>query len=245
MKDYEGVPNIKLTKCLPVIVRIDGRSFHTVTKGFCRPFDKIFIKTMQETLLDLCKEVQNCRFGYVESDEISLLLYPQNIVDAEYFFDNKVEKICSITASIASVSFYRHFIENTRGLDNPAYKKVVEGGISFDSRCFSIPLGEVVNYFIWRQQDCTKNSLNMVARSYFSAKQLDKKNCSQRQEMLFSEKGVNWNDFETVFKRGTACKRVPVEKPVIIGDREKIISRNEWQLDYEMPILTQERNYIL
>ena len=241
MKGYENIPNAKLINRMPVIVRIDGRAFHTVTKGFAKPFDDLLIKTMQQTTMDLCEEVQNCRFGYVQSDEISLLIYPIDLIKAEPYFYNRIQKICSITASIATMSFYKHFMENAKEYDNPVYQKVIEKGINFDSRCFNIPLEEVNNYFIWRQQDATRNSIQMVAQSNFSHSQLQNLNTSQLQEKLFQEKGINWNNYPIHLKRGTACKKIEVTLKNTDGQE---FTRNKWTLDMNMPVLTENRGYI-
>lgn len=252
MKEYEQTPSLKLPKRLPIIIRIDGRAFHTVTRNFQKPFDKLFVQTMQQTALALCEQVSDCRFAYTESDEISLLVYPKNLISAEPFFDNKIQKICSITASIATMAFYKNFVKNfnewkdeTKESDGDklaqAYQTVVDKGINFDSRCFVLPLNEVVNYFIWRQQDATKNSIQMVARTLYSHKELQGKGFSQLNELLFA-KGVNFDQLPTVWKRGTGIFKVPT--PIVVEGHTEPLIRNKWYIDNEMPIITDHREYI-
>jgi len=255
MKYYEKISSFQLIHQLPIIVRVDGRAFHSVTKGFDKPFDEIMIKTMQETMMSLCEEVSNCRFGYVQSDEISILIYPKDVVNSEAFFSGKIQKIVSITASIATISFYKNFIKNVEEwklkIDSSknkdfeklqkSYMKVIENGVNFDSRCFQLPKEEVLNYFIWRQQDAVRNSIQGLAQLKFSQKQRMNKNCNELQDMLHENFGINWNDEKIVHKRGTACVKNPVE---IITPQNETVVREKWTFDYEMPILTQDRNYI-
>lgn len=219
MKEYENVNRTHLTKRLPVIIRIDGRSFHTLTRSMQKPFDKNFILCMQQTLKDLVKNIDTCVFGYCQSDEISLLLINYKNLNTEAWFKNNIQKIVSISASIATASFNKYFSENFI-LGNAM--------VNFDSRVFTLPKEEVVNYFIWRQNDATRNSIQMLARSNFSHKELHKKSCNDIQEMLFSKKGINYNDLETYKKRGTCC----------------YYENQTYILDYEIPIFTQDRKYI-
>lgn len=102
----------------------------------------------------------------------------------------------------------------------------------FDSRCFNIPKDEVVNCFIWRQQDATKNSISMVAQYYFSDKELHGKNGSVKQDMLMLQKGVNWNDFSPTEKIGSCVVKVESE------------GRNKWVIDLNTPIFSKEIEYL-
>ena len=249
MKYYENISATKLIHQMPIILRIDGKAFHTFTKHFCKPFDSVFIDAMKLTTKDICEEVQNCRFGYVESDEISLLVYPKDVWNSEAYFDAKVQKLCSIIASFATIRFYRNFstlvnafVSGTKE-DNEmskVYLKAVETNACFDCRCFNLPKEEVCNYFIWRQQDATKNSIQMVARTHFSHKELQGKKFSDMNEMLFN-KGVNFDKLPTVWKRGTAVYKVPTSIP---KTGQQPIIRDKWFIDEEMPIITENRNYI-
>ena len=230
MKEYERVSETRLMNKTPVAIRLDGRAFHTFCKGLDKPFDKIMVKAMQETALVLAESVQNCVFAYTQSDEITLILIDYEKIESQPWFDNRVQKLCSITASIATMTFNQLFVANIF-----ANKKNAKDYINkfnkalFDARCFNIPREEVCNLIYWRQQDATRNSILSVGQAYFSARELHKKNCNEVQEMLFTEKGVNWNDYPTHLKRGTA-----------------IIKENgKWVIDEEMPILRgKDRKYV-
>lgn len=246
-KEYEAVSNIKLTRRTPVILRLDMCHGHTFTKGFDKPFDKTFIYCMQHTMKYLCEHIQNCTFAYTQSDEISLVLIDYKTLETTAWFDNKIEKICSVTASLATYAFNKTFAEEYKYLINTLkntnnnfayesydgltkYKHAYESGATFDCRCFNVPKEEVANYFYWRQKDATRNSIQMVGQANFSHKQLQGKSCNMIQDMLFTEKGINWNDLPIVKKRGSAC----------IKDSE-----GHWFIDENMPILktTDEVDY--
>ena len=266
MKEYESIPKTSLMRRQPVIIRADGKSFHNFTRGFQRPFDDVLIESMQKTMKYLCENIEGCKMGYQQSDEISLLLTDYENINTMAWFDYQVQKMCSVVASMATLAFNRFFQNNAlvkvtitdaysrekesysgdwekdRLLKEP-YLNACAKGAMFDARCFSIPKEEVCNYFLWRQMDCTRNSIQMVARANFSHKQLQNKSCDELQEMLWQEKNINWNDFETVKKRGSCCtktgKRAVVDKKT--GEQKE---RLTWEIDKEIPIFTQDKNYI-
>ena len=266
MKQYEGIPKISLMRRNPVIIRIDGKAFHTFTRGFQRPFDDILIESMQETMKYLCENIQGCKLGYCQSDEISLLITDYETINTAAWFDYQVQKMCSIAASMATLAFNRVFSKmfykwgnenlpdwDMGGTNKPVDEKLIklcniyesasEKGAIFDARCFSIPKEEVCNYFIWRQQDATRNSIQMVAQANFSHKQLQNKSCDELQEMLWQEKNINWNDFETVKKRGSCCTKTGKHTVVNMRSGEQV-ERLSWEIDTEIPIFTQDRNYV-
>lgn len=261
MKSYEYVTRNYLTRKLPVIIRIDGKAFHSFTRGFKKPFDDIFVKSMQETMKYLCENVQGCVLGYCQSDEITLVLVDYQSREACSWFDNNVQKMCSVSASMATMAFNRFFINNCHQWyeDNidfdelilstdvgiktlfNAYTKACNKGAMFDSRVFTIPKEEVVNVILWRQQDATRNSIQSVGQANFSHNQLHGKNCSDIQDMLMLEKGINWNDYPTHLKRGSCC----IKKPFKINEgTEQEAIRNKWVIDTEIPIFTQDKDYI-
>lgn len=256
MKSYEGISRIYLTKRMPVIIRIDGKAFNSFTKGFQRPFDEILIKAMQETAKYLCKNIMGCKIAYTQSDEISLLLEDYERVETQPWFENNLQKIVSVSASMATMAFNRAFADavNERysyytGINADEWTGSIEefdklfdnyfakiGTAMFDSRVFILPKEEVCNYFIWRQQDASRNSIQMVAQSLFSHKQLQNKNCDQLQEMMFQEHNINWNDYATVHKRGSCVTKEQYT--------ENDVTRSRWVVDTNIPIFTQDRNYI-
>ena len=256
MKQYEGIPKISLMRRNPVIIRIDGKAFHTFTRGFQRPFDNILIESMQETMKYLCENIQGCKLGYCQSDEISLLLTDYDTINTAAWFDYQVQKMCSIAASMATLIFNRVFNEKVESANIDSYvglnvgfeylsalDKAQEKGAMFDARCFSIPKEEVCNYFLWRQNDCTRNSIQMVGQANFSHKELQGKSCDKIQDMLMLEKNINWNDFDTVKKRGSCCTKTGVHTAVNMQSGEQV-ERLVWEIDKEIPIFTQNRNYI-
>ena len=231
---YEQVSKTRLVRRMPVMIRIDGKAFHTFTRGFQKPFDDILIKSMQETMKYLCENIQGCVFGYTQSDEITLVLVDYKKLTSSAWFDYEVQKMCSISASMTTMAFNKFFANNVDELEmiNQAdkYYFALEKGAMFDSRCFNVPKEEVTNFVYWRQLDATRNSIQMVGQANFSHKQLQNKSCNMIQDMLFTEKGINWNDLPIVKKRGSAC----------IKDSE-----GHWFIDENMPILktTDEVDY--
>ena len=247
---YEQIPNTRLMRRCPVCIRIDGKAFHTFTRGFNRPFDEALINTMQETMRYLCENIQGCVLGYHQSDEISLILIDYKNLNSAAWFDYEVQKMCSISASMATMAFNKMFEEkcvvNSLVLPNTdeskkikdAYAKAISNCALFDARCFNLPKEEVTNYIYWRQLDATRNSIQMVGQSNFSHKELQGKSCSQIQDMLLENKGINWNDFFTYQKRGSCC----IKKEYLTDDGA---IRTHWMIDRGIPIFKGEnREYI-
>ena len=267
-KFYEQVPKTRLVRRMPVAIRIDGKAFHTFTKGFHKPFDDILIKTMQETTKYLCENIQGCVLGYTQSDEITLILVDYQKLTSSAWFDYEVQKLCSISASMATMTFNKYFAKNVddyrfdkwdgiskyeKGTEEyiKTLLKAVEKGAMFDARCFNIPKEEVTNLIYWRQLDATRNSIQMVGQANFSHKELQNKSCNMIQDMLYEQKGINWNDYPTVYKRGTAC--IKNRKIIEYLDEFKVTARlidstkteNNWVIDTEMPILKgEDRAYV-
>ena len=268
MKEYyEQVPKTRLMRRCPVIIRCDGRSFHTFTRGFQKPFDEVLIKTMQETTKYLCENVQGCVLGYTQSDEISLVLVDYKRFETSAWFDYEIQKMCSIAASMATMAFNKFFENNVddyrfskwdgvskyeEGTEEyiKTLLKAVEKGAMFDARVFNIPKEEVTNCIYWRQLDASRNSIQMVGQANFSHKELQNKSCNDIQDMLVLQKNINWNDFPTYQKRGTCVVRnkIVVEsdgitETAILRDITK--SENEWIIDKDIPIFKDEdREYI-
>ncbi len=192
-ENYEHRTRIKLTRRTPVIIRLDGKAFHTLTRNCNKPFDKHFQKCMIYTAFQLCDEIQGAKCAYVQSDEISILLTDFDRLSTDAWFDYNLQKITSISAAMASVFFTNELKLNPDFINKNGF---------FDSRAFNIPKEEVCNYFIWRQQDWVRNSLQMLCQSKFSHKQLHKKNSKDMHEMLYT-KNINWAKLPDVDKNGT------------------------------------------
>ena len=254
MKEYENAYRLHLTRRVPVIVRIDGKAFHTFTKGLKRPFDEAIYGSMIDTAIELCRNVEGCKLAYTQSDEISLVLRNDDELTTQAWFGNNLQKIVSVTASMATRAFnlsYRTYVEKNYRL--PAsfdfigtklqeifskrhllYSKKIDGAM-FDSRAFIIPEEEVVNYFIWRQQDAIRNSIEACARALYSDKELYKKNCSEMIRMM-TDKGFDWNSLPTFLRSGTCI----VKSPKVNG-----ATRTKWITDCDIPLFMSNRDYIL
>lgn len=251
MKCYEAVPKNFLMRRQPVIIRLDMKAGHSFTRGFDKPFDDIFMKAMQKTMLYLCKNIQGCVLGYTQSDEITLVLCDYQKIDTDAWFGYNVEKIISISASLATLAFNREFnilatdyCTNERNVARRnAYYKAQTTGALFDSRTFNVPINEVNNCLIWRQQDATRNSIQSLAQSLYSHKELEGINCNQLQDKMFTEKGVNWNDLSTTKKRGSCCIKVTVQNPNV-DIKDGCVPKKTWFIDNDIPIFTQDRNYV-
>lgn len=301
MKEYEKSSKHHLTPRVPVMLRIDGRAFHTFTKGFVKPFDdEILLKAMRQTMKTLCEMIPGCVLGYTQSDEITLVILDQN-TQAEPWFGFCQNKIESITASMATMvfnqTFYKAYQNYDKRLDFAVnyYKNIIvnlqrsaTGCVErinfvapiklaivhscdviykkqkvfhdkyepklhtamFDCRAFNIPREEICNNLIWRQQDATRNSIQQVARTYFSHSELNNLSCDEIQEKLFQEKNINWNNYPTRLKRGSCCVRKDVffsadeikkKNPLYDGEG---FTRKKWVIDTEIPVFTQNREYI-
>ena len=258
---YEKPYQTKLTRRTPVAIRIDGKAFHTFTRGFQKPFDPLLMKTMQHTMKYLCENIQDCVFGFTQSDEITLILIDYQKLDSSAWFDYEVQKMCSISSSMATMAFNKYFSEMVMQLESDvaqeyetngdtewviemekylkAYRKSCEKGAMFDSRCFNIPKEEVCNLIYWRQLDATRNSIQMVGQANFSHNELQGKSCNMIQDMLLTQKDINWNDYPVACKRGSACIKVHGL------NMAELKERSHWCIDENMPILKDEhRRYV-
>lgn len=266
MKEYEKAWQRYLTRRTPILLRLDGSHFHTFTKKFKRPFDDVLIKTMQETAKFLCENIMGATIAYTESDEITVLLVDYKKITSHAWFNNRQNKIESIAASMCTMAFNKFFCKNVKEFiynngENyevnseeyklcEAYKKAVEKGAYFDCRAFNIPKEEVTNNFYWRQLDASRNSIQMVGQANFSHKELQNKSCNDIQDMLMTQKGINWNDLPTYQKRGSCCVRneivIESEGAIVTAQfRDTSKPKNEWIIDTEIPIFRNEgREYI-
>lgn len=257
---YESVPKTKLVRRMPVAIRLDGKAFHTFTRGFEKPFDEVLGRAMRETMKYLCENIQGCVLGYTQSDEITLILIDYKKLTSDAWFDYEVQKMCSIAASMATMAFNKAFDREVtkfyykRNKVEPSgneywdsqdshirfatYDNARDKGAMFDARVFNIPKEEVANLIYWRQLDATRNSIQMVGQANFSHSELQNKSCNMIQDMLFTQKGINWNDFPTHLKRGSCCI-----KEYIALDEKSL--RSYWRIDTEIPIFKgEDREYI-
>ena len=229
MKEYEETSQTRLVRRLPAIIRIDGKAFHTLTRGMEKPFDQTFIDCMVAATKALCDKIQGVQFAYVYSDEISLVLHDYYDEKTDSWFDSRIQKMTSVSASIATTAFLLEFLKSK-------YAERAEK-VSFDSRVFNLPYHEVVNYLIWRQNDCTRNSIQSLAQAHFGQKKLHGLKTGQLQDLLVLEKNINWNDLPATLKRGTVVVRETYEA-------ESGAVRHHWIAQTETPIFSKERDFV-
>lgn len=225
MKDYERAFKTNLPKRMPVIIRIDGKAFHTYTKGLIKPFDKGLAMSLAETAKYLCENIAGCKLAYTQSDEISLLITNDDKLTTESWYDNNLQKLVSISSSMATAYF--NSLEWEGKPDRLAM---------FDSRAFVMPKDEVCNYFLWRQNDATKNSIAMVSQANFSQKELTNLSGKDMQDKLMLEKNINWGKLPVWQKRGLCVARKNTIK--VKGER------NPLMIDLDIPIFSKDREYI-
>lgn len=244
---YENRTRMYLPRRTYTIIRIDGKAFHTFTKGLDKPFDKDLMEAMAETTKFLCKEIQGCKFGYTQSDEISLVMTDFDGLQTNAWFDGNIQKIVSIASSLATAKFNQIRVKQLLDarIDDIKKRKGPKRELPlamFDARVFTIAdYEEVLNYFIWRQMDATRNSIQMAARAHFSHKECNNKNTSDLQDLLMT-KDINWNDYTSQEKRGTFVGRV--EKPFLPAtENTYAVNRIEWDV-IDCPIFTQEREFL-
>lgn len=243
---YENRFRYLLLRRAFTILRIDGKAFHTYTKGLKRPFDVDLIDDMNATAAYLCKNIMGAKLAYVQSDEISIIVTDFDEIKTQAWFDNNLQKMCSVSSSMATRAFNEARMKRTLKVMEDI-RKPNEAFINFndmrwaefDSRVFQIPyIEEVINYLIWRQQDATRNSISSVAQSLYSPKELNGKSVNDMQEMIF-QKGQNWNDYPDGQKRGRIIIKETYEK--VTGDSTAL--RSHW-VSIDPPIFSQDRGFL-
>ena len=259
MKEYESRNQYFLQRRTPVIIRVDGKAFHTFTRGFQKPFDEVLGNAMVRTMEYLCQNISGVVFGFVQSDEITLVLQDYRKLNTDAWFGYRTDKLCSIAASMATMAFNKFFAEEVRdwrdkvfptnylghcvGELSPeninlseVYALAEHKGAMFDARCFNIPKEEVCNCIYWRQLDATRNSIQMVGQANFSHKELQGKSCNVIQDMLHEQRGINWNDFPTRWKRGVAWTKTngtDYEMPILRGENRKYVDNEVYFVEEE------------
>ena len=261
MKSYENITRTYLPGRMPVIIRLDGCHWHTFTKGFKKPFDDILMQAMWETATELCKKIEGVKLAYTQSDEISLLITNNDTWETQPWFGNNLQKMVSVAASIATLAFNRAFDALAHDFINDVYYKdpsiatdkllntyldACDKGATFDARVFVLPEDEVCNYFIWRQQDAIRNSIQAVGQANFSHKELMNKNCENIKQMLV-EKNIKWEAYPIPQQRGVCVIKKPTKVKTQInletGSCMEMI-RNRWTVDDNIPLFWEDREYI-
>jgi len=233
MKLYEmAEAGRRFMPLLPIMARVDGRAFHSFTKGLKRPFDPDMTEGMIQTAKALAEDTGACMV-YTQSDEISLAWHSIDI-DSQVWFDGRICKMTSQLAALATLHFYRFVLERMSWY---AFKKP-----SFDARCWQVPnRTEGANVFLWREWDATKNSLSMAAATFYSHSELHGKNGAEKHDMLHA-KGINWNNYPASFKRGTYIQRRKVSTPFTAEEIEQLPEKHHAR---QNPGLVIERTRVM
>lgn len=217
MKAYESETKYSMETRKPIILRLDGKAFHTYTRGMDRPYDKKLAFAMHETMKFLCEQISDCRFGYTQSDEITLVLTNDRSIDYSPWFKNQIQKMVSIASSLCTFKF-----------NDIMYKETGKMAL-FDCRAFTVPdYIEASNCVFWRQLDAKRNSIQMLAQSLFSHKELQGISCIELESKILIEYNINWNNLDTWKKWGVACYK----------------NSSGWELDYNIPLFKDNWNYL-
>lgn len=263
MKGYEEETRTFLEEKKPTIMRLDGKAFHTYTQQFEKPFDPVLINTMDQTAIYLCSKIQGAQFAFVQSDEITIFLSDEMSDEAQLWYDGNVQKMVSVSASMAAAAFnrmmfYKRMLDITSFDPNtlrPSYNAsefediMRMASAEFDSRVFQVPdYQEVVNNFLWRQEDCRKNSISSVAQNIFSPKQLDKKNSDDKLAMC-AEAGDPWDAYDPKLKWGRFIQKETyvTNIPYMRGGVEHIaenVTRSRW-VSTECPLFREDKEFLL
>lgn len=263
-ENYENRTRFLLPRRTYTIIRIDGKAFHTYTKGCERPFDLDLIDDMDATARYLCANIQGAKFAYVQSDEISILVTDFDQLNTSAWFDNNVQKMASVSASLATAKFNQlranrelrvngvNPCEMVGEFPNHEYKLA-----HFDARVFQIPTkSEVANYFIWRQKDCIRNSVSSVGQSLYSPKELNGKS-TETVKLMIAQKQHDWDAYPNNLKHGRIVEKstVPVKyddtnrififAPEFATDKREAPVRTEWFTDITVPVFVENKEYLL
>lgn len=230
MKLYEmAEAGRRFMPLIPILARVDGRAFHSFTRGMDRPFDAAMTACMESTAIELARETNAC-MAYTQSDEITLAWHSLD-PKSQVWFDGRICKMTSQLGALATLFFYRE-VGVRMGLQ---YQEKLP---TFDARVWQVPnRTEAANVFLWREWDCTKNSLTMAASAHYSHNELHEVNGAQKHDMLMA-KGVNWNDYPAAFKRGTFVQRRRVLRPFTAEELESLPPKHAARAN---PELTVER----
>lgn len=242
-KSYEEPYDLKLTRRLPIIVRVNGRSFRRLTKNLEKPYSFDFLRVMAQTMFYAAAEMQGAVLAYQQSDEISYVLKNDQELDSEPWYQNRLQKIVSVASSLTTIGFYK-------ALNSLEVALPLVGDAVFDARVFCLPyFTEVVNNLIWRQQDCTKNAILKASQAEMikkygkqvTAKILHQKSLSEKKDLLFENCGIDFDDYYPAsFRQGVVASKVPTIIPV----KDGTVTRNKWALNWDIPNFIEDKDYL-
>jgi len=233
MKGYENTYRLYLPKRMPLIMRLDGKAFSQYTRTCERPYDKKLVNALNNVAIALCKEIQGAKLAYLQSDEITILIYETDF-ESKPWFNNNINKMLSVAAAEASSTMTEESIN--------VFGKIKKA--KFDCRVFPVPLDEVLNQIEFRQQDATRNAISMQARALASHEECKNKNSKQLQELIFQKAGINFSKLPTEQKRGRCVVKKKETSTVSVRGVETPIERSKWTVDTEIPIFHEDKTYI-
>lgn len=242
-KEYEAVYDVAITRRLPIVIRVDGRSFHRLTRNLPKPHCIDFEKIMAQTMLYTIMEMQGAVFGYTHNDEITFILKNDQSFEAEPWYQNRIQKMVSVTSSLCTRGFDRAVLAMENKLE-------LVGDAIFDARTFPLPyISEVVNNLIWRQQSCIRDALSAAAQHELSQKfgsrtaikLLDNRTSVEKKEMLLDHCGIDYDEYySSSFRKGMAAYKTPTLIPL----KEGVVSKNKWILDDDLPIFHEDKDFV-
>lgn len=233
-KQYEEAYDYKIIRRLPIIIRIDGKNFSKLTKKISKPFSPEFMDLMANTMLNISKDIDGTVFAYQQSDKITLVLRNDQTLETEAYFNNRVQKLASVSASMATLEFNNLLKKSNLHLTRKAL---------FDARVFAVPsIIESLNNLIWRQQDCIKNAITSAAMAEIGHAKLKNKNQAEQIKLLKEKCNINFEEFyPPQYRLGIGSYRVPT----FIDTKYGRVNRTKWILDYNLPIFSEDREFIL
>jgi tRNA(His) guanylyltransferase len=234
---YEHRTRFLLPRRTYTLIRLDGKAFHTFTRRLPRPYSLEFMVALDAATVALCEQVDGVVLAYVQSDEVSLLLTDFGTIQTQAWFGGNLQKLVSITASALTAHFNRFWQESPE-------RALTPGVAMFDSRVFTIsdPV-EVANYFVWRQQDATRNALSMAAQAHFPHRELMGAGRERLHDLLMSV-GVNFNDLPADFKRGRLFRSMTYTVPNSFDVEGADVIRHRWGKDSCLPVFTRDPQFL-
>lgn len=244
MKKYEDAHRLYLPHRMPMVIRVDGKAFHSWTRKNCTGvFDPMMHEAMIATTQALCKGIMGAKVGYTQSDEISIVVTDYDSLTTESWFGKNLQKVVSVAAAMATATF------NATPKGCSAREPAM-----FDARAFVLPREEVTNYLLWRQQDAVRNSVQMLARATMSHRECHQLSCIKLKEALL-QRGIVWEDLDPWKKCGTTVLRktqkmfrpIPRHKIVHGGPTEFVSETSFWaeQHDYDFKEMRFEIDEII
>jgi len=236
MKKYENAYRHYLPERMPLIIRIDGSHFHTYTKNLNKPFDKDLANAFWETCKYLLENISGAKLAYHQSDEISLLITNYDKLETQSWFDNNIQKMVSLSASLATAKFNEEMRKT-----HPEKELAL-----FDARVYVLPKEEVNNYFLWRERDAMKNSISMVAQQHFTPSQLKGLNGKEMNEKLWVKKCIDYDLLPTWQRQGVVVKKDFYTKvnSENVHPKSKTVARKRWEVDFNIPVFSEDPDYI-